>query len=78
MEGSRKREDKRTKLLGRRDRVMDVIALVVIFGFFSTVFVVAFTKLDQSDHDVLYMMVGQLSAGFISVLSFFFGSIRKP
>ncbi len=71
-------DEKKTQLFGRRDWVMDTIALTVVYGFFSMCFTVALTARDQTDHDVLYLLIGQLSAGFISVLSFFFGSIRKP
>lgn len=75
---ARDREIKETQLLGRRDWVMDTIAIVVVLGFFSMSMVVALTKMDLSDHDVLFMLIGQLSAGFLGILSFFFGSIRKP
>lgn len=71
-------EKKKTKLLGRRDWVMDSIALCVVLGFFAICFLIALTPRDNSDHDVLNMLIGQLSAGFIAVLSFFFGSMRKP
>ena len=69
---------KRTLLFGRRDLVMDFIAITVVIGFFAMAFIIALTPRDNSDHDVLNMLIGQLSAGFIAVLSFFFGSIRKP
>lgn len=62
----------------KRDWVMDSIALIVVVAFVLMSFLIVFSKLDQSDHDVLYMLVGQLSAGFIGILSFFFGNIRKP
>jgi hypothetical protein len=69
---------KKTRLFGRRDMVMDSIALSVVLGFFAMAFLVAITPRDNTDHDVLNILIGQLSAGFICVLSFFFGSIRKP
>lgn len=62
----------------KRDLVMDFIAITVVIGFFTMAFIIALTPRDNSDHDVLNMLIGQLSAGFIAVLSFFFGSIRKP
>ncbi len=65
-------------VFGRRDFVMDFIAICVVLGFFAMAFIIAFTPRDNSDHDILNMLIGQLSAGFIAVLSFFFGSIRKP
>lgn len=69
---------KKTLLFGRRDLVMDFIAIVVVLGFFAMTFIIALTPRDNSNHDALNMLIGQLSAGFIAVLSFFFGSIRKP
>lgn len=69
---------KKALLWGRRDFVMDFIAIAVVVGFFAMTFLIAITPRDGTDHDVLTMLVGQLSAGFIGVLSFFFGNIRKP
>lgn len=71
-------EKKRSRLLGRRDWVMDSIALCVVIGFFAICFAIAYPPRDKTDHDVLNMLIGQLSAGFITVLSFFFGNVRKP
>ncbi len=75
---ARERDIKETELLGRRDWVMDAIGLVVVLGFFSMSVLVAVTKMDSTDHDVLYTLIGQMAGGFIMVLSFFFGSSRKP
>jgi hypothetical protein len=69
---------KKTLLFGRRDFVMDFIAIVVVLGFFGMAFLIAITPRDSTDHDILNMLIGQLSAGFITILAFFFGSIRKP
>lgn len=71
-------EVKKTQFFGRRDLVMDFIAITVVLGFFAMAFVIAVIPRDSSNHDALNMLIGQLSAGFIAVLSFFFGSIRKP
>lgn len=78
LEDSRQLSKKKTLLFGRRDWVMDSVAICVVVGFFAMAFLIALTPRDGSDHDVLNMLVGQLSAGFIGVLSFFFGSMRKP
>jgi len=74
---ARDRETKLVQITGKRDYVLDIIAFIVILGYFIMCATVEFTKLDQSDHDVLYMMVGQLTAGFIMVLSYYFGSTNK-
>lgn len=74
---ARAREVDIVKLTNKRDYVLDIIAFIVIIGYFAMCVTIEFTKLDQSDHDVLYMMVGQLTAGFIMVLSYYFGSANK-
>lgn len=76
-ESAREREETKVKLLGREDWMLDFIAIVVVIGFFGMCFVVAFQKMDQSDHDILYMLIGQLTAGFIMVVSYYFGSSNK-
>ncbi len=74
---AREREEKVIQLTGKRDLVLDMIAFIVIIGFFVMCAMVEFTHLDQSDHDVLYMLSGQLTAGFMMVLSYYFGSSNK-
>lgn len=74
---AREREEKITEETGERDWVLNSIAVIVILGYFATCAMISLTKMDQSDHDVLYMMIGQLTAGFIMVLSYFFGSSNK-
>lgn len=78
MENANQLDIKKTLLFGRRDFVMDFIAVIVVIGFFAMAFLIALTPRDDTDHDVLNMLIGQLSAGFIAVLAFFFGNIRKP
>ncbi len=78
IENSNNLDIKKTLLYGRRDLVMDFIAICVVIGFFAMAFVIALIPRDNTNHDALNMLIGQLSAGFIAVLSFFFGSIRKP
>jgi len=76
-ENARQREIEIDKITGKRDIILDVISLIVIIGYFLMCGVICATRLDQSDHDVLYMMVGQLTGGFIMVLSYYFGSSNK-
>lgn len=71
---ARDREEEIVRLTGRRDWVLDFIAISVIMGFFSMCILVSMMKQDNTDHDILYMLVGQLTSGFLMVLSFFFGS----
>ena len=63
--------------LGKRNWVMDCIGIITVIGFFVTLILVAVEKFDASDHDILYMLIGQLTAGFLMVLSFYFGGTNK-
>lgn len=74
---AREREEKFIQITGKRDWVESSIAVTVVAGFFVMCFLVALTKQDNSDHDILYMLIGQLTAGFIMVLSYFFGSVSS-
>jgi hypothetical protein len=62
---------------GKRDWLMDFIALVVVCGYFIMCKLVVFNKIDTDNQQVLYMMYGQLTGGFIMVLSYYFGSSKK-
>ena len=74
---ARQREENMVKITGKPDYALNMIAFVVIFGYFSMCGIVAFTKMDNTDHDILYMLIGQLTGGFVMVLSFFFGASKK-
>jgi len=76
-ESARQREEEVVKVTGKRDWVLDIIAILVVLGFFVMCIIVAMEKLDQSDHDILYMLIGQLTAGFLMVISYYFGSSNK-
>src|SRR6478736_872478 len=49
-EDARNRELKLVQLTGKRDWVLDVIAFIVILGFFVMCTTVEFTHMDSSDH----------------------------
>jgi hypothetical protein len=74
---AREREEKVIQVTGKRDYVLDSIAFTVVFGYFFMCAMVTFTKLDSTDHDILYMLIGQLTGGFIMVLSYYFGASNK-
>lgn len=61
---------------GKRDWVMDVIALLMVCGFFIMCFIVTFVPMHKENTDLMYMVIGQFSTGFITVLAFFFGASR--
>jgi cell division protein FtsX len=74
---ARDREESIVKTLGKRDWVLDFIAMLVVSGFFAMAFLIAIAPMDRSDHDILYMIIGQLTSGFLLVLGYYFGSSKK-
>jgi hypothetical protein len=57
-----------------RDRAMIMMAFVVVIAFFLYVTAVTFWKPVAVDKDILFLVLGNLSAQFTQVVSFFFGS----
>lgn len=70
-ENAREREEKIIQLTGKRDWVLDFIAIIVTVGFFSLCMINYFSKI-ANDH-ILVM----LSSGFMLCLSYYFGSSNK-
>ena len=56
-----------------RDRASIILAFVVVLGFFIYVTIVTFHS-PTVDKDILFLVLGNLSAQFTQVVSFFFGS----
>lgn len=59
---------------GQRDWMPSILSMLVTFGFFSTIFAIMSTTADPNDKEVLYIMLGGLSAAFTSIISYYFGS----
>lgn len=59
---------------GKKDWIEIICALAAVFGFMGMCFVIAFEKLDQSDHDILYMLLGVLGSNFNNIYAYYFGS----
>ena len=74
---ARAREEAVMSLTGKRDWLLDIIAIVVIAGYFLMCTFVVFGDISNQDQQILYMMLGQLTGGFIMVLSYYFGSSNK-
>lgn len=74
VQNARQREIELAKAGKKHDWVLPVISLIVMVGFFAVVGVIMFTKLDTSDHDVLYLLVGTLGAAFTQVLNYYLGT----
>lgn len=72
---ARNREEKIVQLTGKRDRILDSIAILVVIGFFVLCILSYFVSI--SDDHVLSMLIGQISSGFMLCLSYYFGSSNK-
>lgn len=59
---------------GKFDYIPDVLALSIVIGFFVVLYIVNTTTADQSDKDILYIMIGALVAKFSDVYNYYFGS----
>lgn len=72
---ARQREEDIIRLTGKRDGILDFIAVLVVIGFFILCGLNYFVKLDD-DH-IVVMLVGQISSGFMLILGYYFGSSNK-
>lgn len=57
--------------------VPPALSVLVTIGFFVTIAVIMFTKMDASDHDILYMMLGVLATTFSQCFNFYLGSSKN-
>lgn len=73
-QNAREKDLEETKITGKRDIIIDYISLIVVVGFFLMGVAIAVTKFDASDHDILYMLIGQASFAFLAVIGHHFGS----
>ena len=55
----------------------DILAVIIVFGFFGILITMMMGLLKVSDQQALLILLGSLSAGFGAVLNFFFGSSRS-
>lgn len=72
---ARKREEEIVKLTGKRDIMLDILAILVVFGFFALCLVNYFVHI--TDDHIIVMLIGQISSGFMLCLSYYFGSSNK-
>lgn len=61
------------KITGKRDWMLPFLAITGVLSFNLSIIIIFFTKLDPSDHDVLYMMIGQLTSVYVMIYSCYYG-----
>lgn len=72
-DSARNREIKITESIGKRDPIMSFITVTVVIGFFLMCFLISLTKQDVTDHDIMNMLTGQLTSGFLMILGYYYG-----
>ncbi len=56
---------------------MEFIAVVMVLGFFGMCFIISFFPLAKTDTNLMYLVIGQFSTGFITVLAYYFGATNQ-
>lgn len=67
-------KDARAMQVATRSYTPDILAILIVTGFFSILTAMLMGKLKLDDNQSLLILLGALSAGFGSVLNYFFGS----
>ena len=65
-----------TKVTGKRDKAVVILAGVIVVGFFAGLISLVFVTLDKGSgaYELLYMAFGALTMKFGTVVDFFFGA----
>lgn len=74
IQSARDREKSIVQSTGKKDINLYVLAWTILSGFFGLIAVLVFVTVPQDSSGVIYMLFGALSAGFGSVIQYFFGS----
>lgn len=68
--------DARAMQIAVKSSTPDILAVIIVTGFFGILITMMMGLLTASDQQALLILLGSLSAGFGAVLNFFFGSSR--
>lgn len=56
--------------------LMFALAIVIVLGFFATVYILFFVEISQMNKDLLNIVLGAEIASFVQVVQWFFGSSK--
>ena len=73
---ARGREVAVTKITGKRDATLIGLAWLVVAGFFEILGILLAFPVPEGQSDVVYLLIGCLTTGFLTVLAYFFGSSK--
>ena len=76
MQSARQREQEITKATGALNTPMYILAGVIVVGFFVLMLVLMKCAIPENSKDVAFILFGALSASFVQVVSYFFGSSK--
>lgn len=74
---ARNREIEITKITGKRDINLYVLAWLVVLGFFGLMSLMIFVDIPETNIGPVNQLFGALAAGFAVVLAYFFGSSKS-
>jgi hypothetical protein len=60
-----------------QDWLLSFVVVSVVIGFLGVCAIVGLMKTDATDHDIFYLLVGQMGMKFGTVVDYFVGSSRK-
>lgn len=60
-----------------KDICMYILGALVVIGMFTITFLLIKYEVPKDNASVFYMLVGQLAAGFLMVLGYFFGTSKS-
>jgi len=61
-----------------RDRTPAVLAAVVTGGLFAIIFMLIFVPIPADSMNIVNIMLGSLSTAWMTVISYYFGSVKTP
>lgn len=77
IQSARSADVAKTQATGKRDYNLYALSWCLFVGFFTLVAILIFYKVPQDSSGVIFMLFGTLSAGFGSVVTYFFGSSKS-
>ena len=77
IQNARSRQIEHEKVIGGSDTNLYVLAWTIVTGFFGLIIAMIFITVPQDSSGVVFMLFGSLSAGFGSVIGYFFGSSKS-
>jgi len=77
VKNSRNREIEITKVTGKRDIFLYILASIIIVGFFSVLTLLVLRKEPINNQQILSLIIGALLSSFGAVVQYFFGSSKS-